>query len=189
MKPKKILKVVGCLISLTFLSACSFFSYNPSAPAPLILTEVALMEEYRLTESALAQITSMPTNTPSQDIIPRPPETISIDTPTHQQEINGGTLTITGYSEYFFESNLAVTLCSVNIGGHTPHHICGSESNIIAQSYATIDSPDIGLPGPYTGTIVYTIAQPTQAHLFVYATSLMDGAIEHLTSVLITLIP
>lgn len=171
MRPKNSPRAGGWLVLFALLSACAQATspLPTNSPSPTTLPTLA------------------PTPTPSPTA--RPPETISIDTPAFQQEISGGTLIITGYSEYFFESNLSVTICGFNFDGSTLHHICGSENNILAEGYATIDSPDMGFPGPYAGTLAYTVSEPTKARVVVYAVSPMDGAVEHLTSVIVTLMP
>jgi hypothetical protein len=113
---------------------------------------------------------------------------IIITSPTFLEEISGGVLAVSGYSEYFFEANLSVTICGSWTGGG-PHHICGTIDNVIAESYATIQSPDIGIPGPFTGTIAYNTVPGTRARLVVWAQSMMDGGIEHLSSVEVVLNP
>jgi len=116
------------------------------------------------------------------------PIPILIDSPTNMQEISGGVLEVSGYSEYFFEANLSVTLCGSWAGGG-PHPICGTRDNVIAESYATIQSPDMGIPGPFSGTIAYNTVPGTRARLVVWAQSMMDGGIEDLTSVMVILQP
>jgi hypothetical protein len=116
------------------------------------------------------------------------PIPIIIYSPTMMQEISGGVLDVSGYSEYYFEANLSVTLCG-SWGGGGPHHICGTRDNVISESYATIQSPDIGIPGPFSGTITYNTVPGTRARLVVWAPSMMDGGIEDLTSVEIVLYP
>lgn len=113
---------------------------------------------------------------------------IVIDSPTFLEEISGGVVIVSGYSEYFFEANLSVTICGSWSGGG-PHHICGTFDNVIAESYATIQSPDIGIPGPFSGTVSYNTVPGTRARVVVWAPSMMDGGIEHLTSVEVVLNP
>ncbi len=115
-------------------------------------------------------------------------ETISINTPIQNQTISGGSITFSGQSDYFFESNLSVTLCGEGGSGGTDQ-ICGTIDNILAESLVTIASPDIGLAGPFSSSILYSVTQPTHARLVFFARSPMDGGIEHLSSVEITLNP
>lgn len=128
--------------------------------------------------------------TGNANIFPAEPadETIQISSPTFLEEISGGVLEVSGYSEYFFEANLSVTICGSWWGGG-PHPICGTSDNVIAESYATIQSPDIGIPGPFSGTIPYLVLPETRARVVVFAPSMMDGAIEHLSSVEVILNP
>lgn len=113
---------------------------------------------------------------------------IIIYSPTFLEEISGGVLEVSGYSRYFFEANLSVTLCGSWAGGG-PHPICGTIDNVIAESYATIQSPDMGIPGPFSGAIAYNTVPGTRARLVVWAQSMMDGGIEDLTSVMVILQP
>jgi hypothetical protein len=124
------------------------------------------------------------------EIVPAEPadETIQIYSPTFLEEVSGSVLEVSGYSEYFFEGNLSVTICGSWTGGG-PHPVCGTNDNVIAESYATIQSPDIGVPGPFTGTIPYLVVPETRARVVVFAVSPMDGGIEHLSSVEVVLNP
>lgn len=115
-------------------------------------------------------------------------ETISIFTPEQSDEIDGGVLVIEGFSEYFFEANLGVMLCGAGAGGAF-HKICGTEENVLADSFATIYASDIGIPGPFSTAIIYSVTELTPARISVYAISPMDGRIIHLNSKEITLLP
>jgi hypothetical protein len=115
-------------------------------------------------------------------------EVIEILTPTFNQELNSGEITVTGNSEYFFESNLSLALCGVG-GTGAIDLICGTEGNLLASSYAMIASPDIGVGGAFSGTISFSVSVETPAVLVVYAMSPMDGGIEHLSSVPMLLKP
>ena len=74
-------------------------------------------------------------------------------------------------------------------GSGAPHQICGTVDNVIAEGFATIASTDIGLPGPFSGELAYSISAPVRGRVVVYALSHMDGAIIHLSSVEIMLNP
>jgi hypothetical protein len=115
-------------------------------------------------------------------------EVIEILTPTFSQDLNSGEITVTGNSEYFFESNLSLALCGVG-GTGAEHLICGTEDNVLAMNYVMIASPDIGVGGPFSGIISFSVSVETSAVLVVYALSPMDGGIEHLSSVPVTLKP
>jgi hypothetical protein len=49
--------------------------------------------------------------------------------------------------------------------------------------------PDPGIPGPFSGTITYNVLPQTRARVVVFASSMMDGMIEHLSSVEVVLWP
>ncbi len=115
-------------------------------------------------------------------------ETIEIQSPVVSQQINGGELTVSGYSEYFFESTLGVVLCGEGkMGNWDP--ICGTTNNVLASGTATIAAEDMGQPGYFSGTIKYTVPGPVHARLVVFAASPMDGGIVHLSSVEIVVNP
>ena len=117
-----------------------------------------------------------------------PQEKIMIESPTNGNTVSGGQLTVSGTSEYFFESNLSTMLCAEGgFGG--PHLICGNSGSVLAEGYAMIDSPEVGVGGAYEGVLQYSVDAEVNARLVVFAISPMDGAIEHLSSVEITLAP
>jgi len=115
-------------------------------------------------------------------------ETIQIYSPIFLEELTGGVLEVSGYSEYFFEANLGVTICGSWTGGSL-HLICGTTDNVIAEGYAMIQSPDMGIPGPFSGTLAYDVLPGTRARVVVFATSPRDGGVEHLSSVEVVLNP
>ena len=119
---------------------------------------------------------------------PAAPETISIFGPVHLAEISGGAFTVSGFSEYFFESNLGVVVCGEG-GSGAPDQLCGTADNVIASSFAIIAAPDIGLPGPFSGEIVYSIASSVQARIIVYAATPRDGGLMHASSRPVNLTP
>lgn len=115
-------------------------------------------------------------------------ETIEIMAPAPGQQVYNRTVPFYGYSEYFFEANLGVALCGEG-GSGVYDPICGTADNLLAQSSVMIDSPDMGIPGPFEGSIEYQVGVPTNARLVIYALSPADGGIEHLSSVEIVLNP
>jgi hypothetical protein len=119
---------------------------------------------------------------------PAAPETIAIFGPVHLAEIPGGGFTVSGFSEYFFESNLGVVVCGEG-GSGAPDQLCGTADNVIASSIAIIAAPDIGLPGPFSGEIAYSISSPVQARIVVYAASPRDGDLLHASSRPVNLTP
>lgn len=115
-------------------------------------------------------------------------ESIRIDAPGFLAEVQGGEVVVTGVSGYYFEGILSVALCGNHEGGGIDL-VCGTIENVLAVGNAFIDSSDIGLPGSFSGTVNYTVQEPTPGRLVVYAQSPMDGRIEHLGSVAIMLLP
>ncbi|MBW8012660.1 MAG: hypothetical protein FVQ83_15700 [Chloroflexi bacterium] len=119
---------------------------------------------------------------------PPPEEVIQILLPASLQEISAGVLQVSGFSEYFFEANLGVIICGVG-GSGAPHEICGTQDNVITEGFAMINSPDMGIAGPFSGELAYVVAGATRARVVIFALSPMDGRINHLSSQEITLNP
>jgi hypothetical protein len=120
----------------------------------------------------------------------RPEEVIEIRSPQSQQIFSGSQVEVSGYSEYFFESNLGLTLCSIEPVISGPQdRLCGAASQVIASGNAMIAAPDMGQPGPFHGMIAYRIDKETPARLVVFAVSPRDGSLLHLASVEIVLKP
>ncbi len=150
---------------------------------------VGCSRSYSTKPTAVATINlPLPTLSPTPPKDTRPAETISITAPTFLEEISGGELVVEGYSEYFFEANLAVTVCGMG-GSGEPHRMCGTVDNVLAEGYAMIESPDMGIGGPFRGTVSYSVTEETRARVVVFAVSPMDGGIEHLASVVVVLRP
>jgi hypothetical protein len=142
-----------------------------------------------LVHLASVPLTLLPPGTETR-IEPAAPEeeTIQIDVPSPVAPVSGGILTFSGFSQYFFEANLGVVLCGPG-GSGAPDPICGTEDNRLATHFATIQSEEMGLPGPFAGEIAYSVSAETPARLVIFAASPMDGGIEHLTSVEVVLWP
>ena len=115
-------------------------------------------------------------------------ESIEIQTPIPMGEISGGIISVSGYSDYFFESNLGLVLCGGG-GSGAPNDLCGTEDNILANGNAMIDAPDVGHPGPFSGELTYSVSEPTPARIVVFAASPRDGGLMHVSSIPILLSP
>ncbi len=115
-------------------------------------------------------------------------ESIEIQSPVPMAEISGGTILVSGYSDYFFESNLGLMLCGGG-GSGAQNDLCGTDDNILASGNATIDAPDVGLPGPFSGELAYSVSEPTPARIVVFAASPRDGGWLHVSSIPILLSP
>lgn len=116
------------------------------------------------------------------------PERHIIQSPTLLATASGGVLHLSGFSEYVFESNLGVMLCGEG-GSGDPDLICGTLDNLLLATNVLIQSPDVGLPGPFETDLVYSVALPTRARLVVFSASARDGGLMHLASQEIVLEP
>ncbi len=72
-----------------------------------------------VTPGILPQKATDPANPP---VPSRPAETITIYSPEPMQQISGGKLEVSGYSEYFFEASLSLVLCGEG-GSGAPHPV------------------------------------------------------------------
>lgn len=117
------------------------------------------------------------------------PENIAILSPAPNVEIRGGSLAVSGFSQYYFESQLGLALCGGGDGSGEPDPVCGESSNRLALTVAMIASPDIGQPGPFSGTLTWSVAAATPGRIVVYADSARDGGIVHLNSIPVLIQP
>lgn len=115
-------------------------------------------------------------------------ESIQIQFPAPNDELSGGMLTVSGFSDYYFESNLGLVLCGEG-GSGAPNELCGTADNILAAGNALIDAPDMGQPGPFSGELSYSVSAPTHARVVVFAASARDGGLLHLSSIPVMLVP
>jgi hypothetical protein len=123
-------------------------------------------------------------------IVPGAPhdEVHQIFTPNLLETATGGHVHLEGFSEYVFESNLNLALCGEG-GSGAPDLLCGTEDNVLATGFVTLQSPDIGQPGPFETDLTYTVTAPQRARLVVYSLSARDGGILHITTREITVAP
>lgn len=115
-------------------------------------------------------------------------ESIYITQPVALQEVSGGVITVNGMSDYYFESQLGLLLCGPG-GQGAGDDLCGTIDNVLAQSVAMIDSPEMGLPGPFSGELIYSVSEPTPVRIVVYAASARDGGWLHVSSIPVMLLP
>ncbi|MCW5876134.1 MAG: hypothetical protein KIS85_04545 [Anaerolineales bacterium] len=115
-------------------------------------------------------------------------EVINITAPAALGQVSGGQIEISGFSDYFFESSLGLALCGPGGEGESDE-LCGTHDNILALGAAMINSPDIGQPGPFSGQLSYSVSEPTPARIVVFAQSMRDGGLLHLSSIPVTLVP
>ncbi len=123
-------------------------------------------------------------------IVPGQPhtETHIILEPAPQAQMSGGTLHLSGYSAYVFESQLSLAVCGEG-GSGAPEPVCGTADNVLATGTTAIASPDVGQPGPFASLLAYHVSTTAPARLAVYSRSPRDGGIVHLTSVPVSLAP
>ncbi len=163
------------------------FSVEAEIPGRISVFDVSAMNG-ALLHVASVPVTLLASGTSTINVNEDNSEVIEIHTPELNQEVGGGKITVTGVSEYFFESSLVVALCGT--GGTGPeHYLCGAVDNFLGLGYAMIDSPDMGIGGPFSGTISFAVEEEMPAILQIFAISPMDGSIEHLSSVTVILKP
>ena len=127
------------------------------------------------------EVTLSPTDTSTSSVAVSA-ETIDILLPKALDIVSGGVIQISGFSEYFFESSLAIILCGAGASG-SYDVFCGSSANIIASGNASINSQDVGQAGPFSATLNYSHSVESPGRLIIYAISPRDGGILHLNSI------
>jgi hypothetical protein len=115
-------------------------------------------------------------------------EVHAISVPASLAQISGGHLHVAGYSDYVFESQLALALCGEG-GSGAPDPVCGTVDNVLATGTAKLSSSDMGQPGPFAGDLNYKVTAPVQGRVAVYSRSPRDGGIVHLNTVNVKLMP
>ncbi|MCL4257336.1 MAG: hypothetical protein KJZ53_02265 [Anaerolineales bacterium] len=154
---------------------------------------IAVMEHSAM-DGGIVHLTSVEvTLRPSGEasILPQPVtgENIDIQFPLPNSVISGGSFTVSGFSEYYFESTLGLKLCGPGDGSGDPDPVCGDSHNVLAHTFAMIDSPDIGIAGPFSGTVTWSVSAAVPGRIVVYAESMRDGGITHLSSIPVLIQP
>lgn len=164
------------------------FSVSHEQPGRIAVMEHSAMDG-GIVHLASVEVTLLPSG--SAIVLPQQVagENIDIQLPLPNSTISGGSLTVIGYSQYYFESNLGLMLCGAGEGGGEPHAICGDSHNVLASSFATIASPDIGQPGPFNGTLTWSLSAVTPGRIVLYAESMRDGGLLHLSSIPVLIQP
>jgi hypothetical protein len=113
-----------------------------------------------------------------QEIVVRDPygERITLFEPQNGQQISAGVVHVEGYGLASFEGTLVLELYDVDGG------LIGSEPIIV-------QSPDMGIPGTFSGDIPYSITQSMPARLVVLDPLPTANGVNHITSVEIKLQP
>lgn len=169
-------------------SADVAFSVGHEQPGRIAVMEFSAMDG-GLLHLASVEVTLLPGGSAVLLSQPLSGENIDIQFPLPNSIISGGSLTVTGFSEYYFESTLGLMLCGGGTGSGAAHLICGESSNVLSSTFAMIASPDIGLPGPFSGELTWSVSAETHARIVVYAESARDGGIVHLSSIPVLLQP
>jgi LysM repeat protein len=115
-------------------------------------------------------------------------EFFAIESPAAMTTVAGGVVQVTGYSDPVFENNIGVVICGDG-GSGTPHLLCGTADNVLGTGFATVQAPDVGQPGPFTGTVTYSVSAPRGGTIVLFVTSAMDGTVTHIYSRPVTLAP
>jgi hypothetical protein len=164
------------------------FSVDHEQPGRIAVYETSAMDGGIL-HLASVELTLLPAGG-AGNIVPAPAalENMDITFPPANVEISGGTITVSGVSEYYFESQLGLLLCGGG-GSGEPHELCGTADNVLASGVAMIDSPDMGLPGTFSGTLTWSVSEGTPGRIIVYGDSPRDGGLLHVTSIPVLIQP
>ncbi|MFH1086648.1 MAG: LysM peptidoglycan-binding domain-containing protein [Chloroflexota bacterium] len=100
-------------------------------------------------------------------------EAIIISSPVQSADVKSP-VTVKGWGSGF-ENNLAV-------------QVLDQDGKPIGQGYAMVDA-EFGQIGPFTGAITFAVKSAQPGRISVYSVSPRDGAIEHLASVTVNLLP
>lgn len=103
------------------------------------------------------------------------PEDVVIHMPALLDVVSGGTVHVSGYAAPTFEQNLLLAVLDEN----------GVE---VGVGFTTIQT-SMGEPGPFDADVPYSVTHEQPGSVQVYATSPLDGGIEHLASVEVILQP
>lgn len=162
------------------------FEVDHEQPGRISVYETSAMD------GGIVHLSSVEVSLSTVSAVAAPPllgvESIDIQSPAPLAEISGGVIRVSGFSDYYFESNLGLMLCGGG-GSGAPNDLCGTEDNILASGNAMIAAPDVGQPGPFSGELSYSVSEPTPARIVVFAASPRDGGWLHVSSIPILLSP
>ncbi len=141
-----------------------------------------------LTHLASVEVT-LTANGPASIAPPHPhSESIALFEPTFRATLSGGVVRVMGYADWVFENQLSVVLCGAG-GLGAPEAFCGTTDNVLGSGTVFVNSPDLNLPGTFSGEVAYSVTQETRGRIVVYSASPRDGKVTHLTSVEVVLLP
>ncbi|NLG71796.1 MAG: hypothetical protein GX495_07130 [Chloroflexi bacterium] len=112
------------------------------------------------------------------DIRPRDPqpEQIVIFQPTLTQTINGGVAHVEGFALASFEQTLVIEVQDM-------------DGNVIGTQPVIVEAPDLGIPGPFSADVPYTLSEAGPGRIAVIDPSPAFGGEVHLASVEVNLEP
>lgn len=113
-----------------------------------------------------------------QDIVTRTPhpEQIVIFQPAPGETVSGGVAHVEGFGLASFEQNLIV-------------EVLDQDGQVIGSQPVTVQAPDLGIPGPFSADLPYTLAASGAGRIVVRDPSPAFAGDTHLSSVEITLEP
>lgn len=104
------------------------------------------------------------------------PEDIQILQPAPGEAVRGGLLHVEGFGRAGFEQTLVIDILDV-------------DGNIVATAPVTVESPDMGVPGPFRVDIYYTVTVEGPGRILVRDVSPAFGGDMHVASVEVTIGP
>lgn len=105
-----------------------------------------------------------------------PPEQIAIFQPALSQSISGGTVHVEGFALATFEQSLVVEVLDEN-------------GSVIGMTPVLVQSSEMGVPGPFSADVPYTLAATGPGRVVVRDISPAHGDNTHLSSVEVNLSP
>lgn len=129
-----------------------------------------------ITHLALTGVTFTPTG--PEDIVMQSPyrERIVIITPGTGDMISGGIVHVEGFALASFEQTLVV-------------EVLDADGNSVGTEPVIVQAPDLGVPGPFSADVAYTISASGPGRIVVMDPSPAFGGPVHLSSVEVTLEP
>lgn len=158
-----------------FEVAVEFTSPAQEAPGRIVVYDTSARDGHIIHLSSVV-VTLLPSGAVS-DVKPgrEHPEDIIIYSPALLDVVSGGIAHISGFSASTFEQNLQLAVLD--------------ENGVVAGSSFTTIQTSMGEPGPFEGDVPYSVTSEQPGSVQVYATSPLDGSIEHLASVEVKLKP
>jgi hypothetical protein len=104
------------------------------------------------------------------------PEDIQILQPAPGESVRGGLLHVEGFGRAGFEQTFVIEILDV-------------DGNIVASAPVTVESPDMGVPGPFRADIYYTVTVEGPGRILVRDVSPAFGGDMHVASVEVTIGP